>query len=92
MSILSASQARQKRGIIAMLVMFFVFTVIFYIKSNRVEDITFGFVVDKEWQLLNEWKLSSKRGAALLFSAGQPVVNLYHSPEYYRALLCFRFH
>ena len=46
MSILSASQARQKRGIIAMLVMFFVFTVIFYIKSNRVEDITFGFVVD----------------------------------------------
>ena len=65
MSILSASQARQKRGIIAMLVMFFVFTVIFYIKSNRVEDITFGFVVDKEWQLLNEWKLSSNRGAAL---------------------------
>jgi general nucleoside transport system permease protein len=65
MSILSANQARQKRGITAMLVMFFVFTVIFYLKSNRVEDIIFGFVVDKEWQLLNEWKLSSKRGAAL---------------------------
>jgi len=65
MSILSANQSRQKRGIGAMLIMFFVFTIIFYLKSNRVEDITFGFVVDKEIQLLNEWKTSSKAGAAL---------------------------
>ena len=65
MSILSANQARQKRGIIAMLVMFFLFTNIFYFRSNKVEDITFGFIVDKEWQLLNEWQISSKSGAAL---------------------------
>jgi len=65
MSILSANQARQKRGIIAMLAMLFLFTIIFYIKSNKVENITFGFVVDKEWQLLNEWQISSKSGAAL---------------------------
>jgi simple sugar transport system permease protein len=65
MSILSANQARQKRGIIAMWVMFFLFTIIFYFRSNKVEDITFGFVADKEWQLLNEWQISSKSGAAL---------------------------
>jgi len=65
MSILSVTQARQKRGIIAMLVMFFVFTILFYLKSNKIEDITFGFVVDKEWQLINEWQISSKAGAAL---------------------------
>jgi len=65
MSILSANQARQKRGIIAMVVMFIVFTVIFYLKSNRVEDITFGFIVDTEWQLVNEWQIGSKSGAAL---------------------------
>jgi simple sugar transport system permease protein len=65
MSILSANQVRQKRGIIAMFVLFIFFMMIFYIKSNRVEDITFGFVVDTEWQLLNEWKIGSKSGAAL---------------------------
>ena len=65
MSILSANQARQKRGIMAMLVMFFLFSVIFYFRSNKVEDITFGFIADKEWQLLNEWQVSSKSGAAL---------------------------
>jgi len=65
MSILSANQVRQKRGIIAMFVMFIIFSIIFYIKSNRVEDITFGFVVDTEWQLLNEWKIGSKSGAGL---------------------------
>ena len=65
MSILSANQVRQKRGIIAMFVMFIIFAIIFYIKSNRVEDITFGFVVDTEWQLLNEWKIRSKSGAGL---------------------------
>jgi simple sugar transport system permease protein len=48
-----------------MFVMFIIFTIIFYIKSNRVEDITFGFVVDAEWQLLNEWKIGSKSGAGL---------------------------
>ena len=65
MSILSANQVRQKRGIIAMFVMFIIFAIIFYIKSNRVEDIIFGFVVDTEWQLLNEWKIGSKSGAGL---------------------------
>ena len=65
MSILSANQARQKHGIIAMLTLFFVFTIIFYFRSNRIEVVTFGFIVDKEWQLLNEWQISSKSGAAL---------------------------
>jgi simple sugar transport system permease protein len=68
MSILSANQSRQKRGIIAMSVMFFLFTIIFYFRSNKVEDITFGFVADKEWQLLNEWQISSKSGAALFLT------------------------
>jgi simple sugar transport system permease protein len=65
MKYLSAIQIRQKRGIQGMSVLLALFSIIFYFKSNRTEDITFGFVVDKEWQLINEWMIASKTGAAL---------------------------
>jgi simple sugar transport system permease protein len=29
------------------------------------EDITFGFVIDQEWQLINEWAIASKSGSGL---------------------------
>jgi len=65
MAFLSSNQMRQRRGIYAMSSLLLVFAYIFYFKSNRKEDITFGFVVDKEWQIINEWALPSKIGAGL---------------------------
>lgn len=60
---LSIHQRRQKRGIFSMLALLLIFTFIFYFKSNKVDDVTFGFVLGEEWKLINEWKIASKSGA-----------------------------
>ena len=65
MNNLSEKQKRQKRGVISMLVFSILFTVIFYLKSNKSEDVTFGFVLGKEWKLISEWKIASKSGALM---------------------------
>jgi simple sugar transport system permease protein len=65
MNNLSEKQKRQKRGVISMLVFSILFTVIFYLKSNKSEDVTFGFVLGKEWKLISEWKIASKSGALI---------------------------
>ena len=65
MNNLSEKQKRQKRGVISMLVFSILFTVVFYLKSNKSEDVTFGFVLGKEWKLISEWKISSKSGALI---------------------------
>ncbi|CAB4685797.1 MAG: ABC transporter permease [Actinobacteria bacterium] len=65
MNNLSEKQKRQKRGVISMLVFSILFTVIFYLKSNKSEDVTFGFVLGKEWKLISEWKIASKNGALI---------------------------
>jgi simple sugar transport system permease protein len=65
MAFLSSNQMRQRRGIYAMSSFLLFFAYIFYFKSTRKQDITFGFVVDKEWQIINEWALPSRTGAAL---------------------------
>lgn len=62
---ISALQMRQRRGIISMIVLQLVFIFIFFINSKKVEDITFGFVVNDEWKLINEWALNPRSGAAL---------------------------
>jgi len=62
---LSEKQNRQKRGIIAMLVLCLIFFYIFYFNSNKSEEVTFGFVLGDEWNLLNEWKVDSKTGALI---------------------------
>ena len=41
------------------------FSFVFYFNSTKVEDITFGFVIDQEWQLINEWVVASKSGSGL---------------------------
>jgi simple sugar transport system permease protein len=41
------------------------FSFVFYFNSTKVEDITFGFVIDQEWQLINEWVVGSKSGSGL---------------------------
>jgi len=65
MNNLSEKQKRQKRGLISMLFLSLLFTIIFYLKSNKTEDITFGFVLGEEWKLINEWKIASKSGALI---------------------------
>jgi simple sugar transport system permease protein len=65
MNNLSEKQKRQKRGVISMLVFSILFTVVFYLKSNKSEDVTFGFVLGKEWKLISEWKIASKSGALM---------------------------
>ena len=62
---LSAHQQRQRRGIFTMLGLLFLFVYIFYFKSNKTEDITFGFIIDNEWKLFNEWKIASKSGVLI---------------------------
>ena len=65
MNNLSEKQKRQKRGLISMLLLTLFFTVIFYFKSNKTEDVTFGFVLGEEWKLINEWKIASKSGVLI---------------------------
>ena len=65
MNNLSEKQKRQKRGIISMLILTIFFTIVFYLKSNKTEDVTFGFILGEEWKLINEWKISSKSGALI---------------------------
>ncbi len=68
MKFLSMVQMRQKRGIQAMSLLLILFSYAFYFNSNKSEDITFGFVIDKEWQLINEWIIASKTGAGLFLT------------------------
>jgi simple sugar transport system permease protein len=65
MKFLSAVQMRQRRGIQAMSLLLILFSYAFYFNSKQTGDITFGFVIDKEWQLINEWIIASKTGAGL---------------------------
>ena len=65
MNNLSIQQKRQQRGIFTMAALFLVFTVVFYLKSDKTEDITFGFIFGDEWKLINEWKVASKSGVII---------------------------
>jgi simple sugar transport system permease protein len=65
MNNLSLLQRRQRRGIFSMLALLLIFTFIFYFKSNKVDEVTFGFVLGEEWKLINEWKIASKSGALI---------------------------
>ena len=65
---LSAIQKRQLRGIQAMSLLLILFSYAFYFNSKQTEDIAFGFVIDKEWQLINEWVIASKTGAGLFLT------------------------
>jgi simple sugar transport system permease protein len=46
-------------------VLTFLAAIVFFIKSNKTEPITFGFIVGNEWALLREWIVGSRNGAAL---------------------------
>ena len=65
MNNLSIQQKRQQRGIFTMAALFLVFTVVFYLNSDKTEYITFGFILGDEWKLINEWKVASKSGVII---------------------------
>jgi simple sugar transport system permease protein len=65
MNNLSIQQKRQQRGIFTMAALFLVFTVVFYLNSDKTKDITFGFILGDEWKLINEWKVASKSGVII---------------------------
>ena len=65
MKYLSAIQKRQLLGIQVMSLLLILFSYVFYFNSKQIEDITFGFVIDQEWQLINEWVVASKSGSGL---------------------------
>lgn len=48
-----------------MFVLNLLFFVVFYLNSNKTEEITFGFTLGDEWKLIKEWKIDSKTGALL---------------------------
>ena len=48
-----------------MFVLNLLFFAVFYLNSNKTEEITFGFTLGDEWKLINEWKIDSKTGALL---------------------------
>ena len=68
MNNLSEKQKRQKRGVIVMGVSFLIFSTLFYFRSNKDEEVTFGFILGDEWKLINEWKIDSKTGALIFLS------------------------
>ena len=65
MSNLIKSRKRQQNGIIFMAISIFVFSYLFYFNSTRNEDVTFGFIVGDEWNLVSEWKVASRNGALI---------------------------
>lgn len=48
-----------------MSVIVLLFFIVFYLNSNKTEEITFGFILGEEWKFINEWKIESKNGALL---------------------------
>ena len=60
-----------------MSVMVLLFFVVFYLNSNKTEDITFGFILGEEWKFINEWKIESKTGALLFI--GFAVIGVFVS-------------
>lgn len=65
MSVLSSNQKRQQRGIFTMGTLTLLFTYLFYLNSDKKEQVTFGFVLDQEWKLITEWNVGSKTGALM---------------------------
>lgn len=65
MAELTAQQRRQSRGLILMILVSLFSSYVFFLGSNKVEPVTFGFVVGDEWALVQEWIIASRAGAAI---------------------------
>jgi simple sugar transport system permease protein len=56
----SAQQKRQLNGLITMSLFFVLSAYFFYFNSDKIEPVTYGFVIGNEIVLLNEWVVDSK--------------------------------
>ncbi len=65
-----------------MFVLNLLFFVVFYLNSNKTEEITFGFTLGDEWKLINEWKIDSKTGALLFL--GLALIGILSSYRQYQ--------
>ena len=66
-----------------MFVLNLLFFVVFYLNSNKTEEITFGFTLGDEWKLINEWKIDSKTGALLFL--GLALIGVLSSYRQYQS-------
>ena len=65
MSQLNALQKRRQSGVVTMAILLFIFTLIFYVTSSRVEPVVYSFYLGDEWKLISEWKIGSKSGVMI---------------------------
>ncbi|CAB4613663.1 unannotated protein [freshwater metagenome] len=65
MSQLNALQKRRQSGVVTMAILLFIFTLIFYVTSSRVEPVVYSFYLGDEWKLISEWKVGSKSGVMI---------------------------
>ena len=65
MAELNLVQKRKQKSVYTMVVLFGIFTTIFFLTSNKTEPITFGFILGDEFKLLSEWSVSSRVGSGI---------------------------
>ena len=65
MKLNSAQQKRQLNGLITMSLFFVLSAYFFYFNSDKIEPVTYGFVIGNEVVLLNEWVVDSKRAVEI---------------------------
>ena len=66
MKSLSAAERRRRRSLYVMATLAVLSTLVFGILQKSGQNVTYGFTLDKEWVLIQQWVISSKT-ASLLF-------------------------
>jgi len=66
MKALSAAELRRRRSLIVLATLAILSTLVFGLLQKSGQDVTYGFVFDKEWVLISQWVIGSKT-ASLLF-------------------------
>ena len=66
MKALSAAERRRRRTLFVMAILAVLSTLIFGLFQKSGQNVTYGFTLDKEWVLIQQWVISS-RTASLLF-------------------------
>jgi len=66
MRALSAAELRRRRSLIVLATLAILSTLVFGLLQKSGQDVTYGFVFDKEWVLISQWVIGSKT-ASLLF-------------------------
>jgi len=68
MKALSAAELRRRRSLIVLATLSALSLILFGLLQKPGQDVTYGFVLDREWVLISQWVIGS-RTASLLFGA-----------------------